>query len=350
MTANVGIYIGSDNKLEFRDGLDLYKPTSTQALIKVESSGINPADIKHGRFGLNEYIAGYELAGVVLEAGSSSEWKPGDVICGSNATNKHKPWAHGAHQAFAVAENGHMWDRVPPQVPLSHAAGTTIVLRTAADAMFNTFRLPLPQGTAEPQPAVHGAILIWGGATQVGVAAIQLARAAGLSTIYATASPQRHAKLRQLGATEVFDYRDEHVVENIQRALNKSGQDLKYVFDTVVSSGDVSSTAQCVALKSRCEVVYACTIPVFEDTRWNMVVASRGHDFPEPRGPFKAQPEREVVLQRAVASALAEYGKSYIVPNVRVLSKADEVIDAMYASANGQTGFEKIAIQHPLLG
>lgn len=345
-----GIYIGPDNKVAVRTWHQQYKPVGGQALVKVEYSGINPADLKHGEeFGLNDNVCGYEFCGTILETGPSCTFDVGDVIFGSNATNKNRPRSHGAHQSFAIAEDGHMWLRLPSGVPHSHAAVLSIMVRTAADALFNAFGIPLPgEGGSEAAATIAGPILIWGGATSVGTAAIQLAKAAGISTILTTASAKNHHALLRLGATECFDYHDPQICRNIQRSLEEGGQPLRYVFDTVVTRGPDSSTAKCEAIPSTAEVKYACVLPVFGNPKWQMVVASRAFDFPSPGGFAKAQPDVDVLQQKATTWAVTNYGKGFTVPNVRVVKDVDEVIEAIEASARGKLSFEKVAIQHPL--
>ncbi len=65
-------------------------------------------------------------------------------------------------------------------------------------------------------------MLIWGGASSVGSAAIQIARTMGFR-VYATASERHHGYLRGLGASRVFDYRGEDVVERIVQAAKADG-------------------------------------------------------------------------------------------------------------------------------
>ena len=41
-------------------------------------------------------------------------------------------------------------------------------------------------------------------------------------------------------------------------------------------------------------------------------------------------------------------GRGFVIPNIRVVSGADEAITEMKFSAEGKTRFEKVAIKHPL--
>jgi NADPH:quinone reductase-like Zn-dependent oxidoreductase len=345
---NKAIYVDRDNNITLQIREEQYDPVGGQALVRVEFSGVNPADLKHGQhFGLNDYVCGYELCGTVIKTGPSCVFHVGDVIYGSNATNKHKPRSHGAHQAFAIAEDGHMWALVPQGVPHSHAAVVSIVARTAADALFNLFGAPMP-GSKSEESTHSGGILVWGGASSVGVAAIQLAKAAGLSPILTTASMRNHDTLLRLGATECFDYHDPHAVDDIQRSADAAEQALRYIFDTVVTRGANSTTSNCDAITSTSDIQYACVMPVPGNPRWRMAVAARAFDFPSPGGFMKGQPEMDIPLQKATNWALSNYGKGFLMPNVRVVKDSDAALEAIRASAEGKVSFEKVAIQHPL--
>ncbi|RVX73708.1 hypothetical protein B0A52_02598 [Exophiala mesophila] len=351
MSEKRGIWVGPDNTLSFRSFQKEYKPVGGQALIKVEFSGVNPADLKHGmHFGLNDNICGYEVCGTVIERGPTSVFQVGDVIFGMNSTNKIKPHSNGGHQNFAIAEEGHMWLPVPDGLPHADAAVLPTMVRTAADGLFNVFQIPFMSSDGPATVDGIGAIVVWGGASAVGVAAIQLAKAAGVSPIFTTASAKNHKALIKLGATKCFDYRNPTVVEEIQSALDESKIPLKYVLDTVVTRGPDSTTSKIEALKSTQEVKYAGVLPVFGNPNWTMVVAARGFDFPSPGGFAKAQPESDVVLQDATKWAALNYNKGFVIPNIRVITDGDAAVEAIQLSADGKISFEKLALQHPLQG
>lgn len=82
-------------------------------------------------------------------------------------------------------------------------------------------------------------ILIYGASTNTGLWAVQYAKLSGLRVL-ATCSEKNFEAVSQLGADEVFDYRDEKCGEKIKKATN--GQ-LMYAFDCVSegNSKDVSS-------------------------------------------------------------------------------------------------------------
>ena len=84
--------------------------------------------------------------------------------------------------------------------------------------------------------------MVWGGATSIGTGAIQLAKLIGFR-IYATASERHHEYLKSLGASEMFDYRDEEVVGRNVEAMKRDGATVSVAFDPV------GQTNQCLEIK-----------------------------------------------------------------------------------------------------
>ena len=108
--------------------------------------------------------------------------------------------------------------------------------------------LPLP-------PATSGVpLLVWGGSTSVGQYAIQLGKAAGCLVIV-TASPARHAYLKELGADACFDYKDADVVAHIKQAAKDK---LAYAIDCISENG---STAQVCAALTGANAQVATVLP-----------------------------------------------------------------------------------------
>ena len=97
----------------------------------------------------------------------------------------------------------------------------SICFVTAVSAIIGDLKIPLPflRGTSTEGKA-PSSILILGGSSATGAAAILLLRKAYPSLpILATSSTKHHARLRDLGATHVVDYKAPSVVANIKAAL-----------------------------------------------------------------------------------------------------------------------------------
>ncbi|PMD45573.1 NAD(P)-binding protein [Hyaloscypha variabilis F] len=349
-TSNRAIWISAQNELSLRPITETYEPEGAQVLVQVEYSGINPADLKHGlHLGLNDYPSGYEYSGKVIQAGEEAKFSVGDLVLGHNLVGKNKPIYHGSHQDVLIGE--HYISHVPPNMSMQEAACISIMVQTAADGLFN--QLGLSGGGVLGEELDGEPILIWGGATSVGVAAIQLAKAAGLSPILTTASKHNHAGLKALGATACFDYRDADVVFQIKSAVQElGGRPLKSIFDTV---GAPSSTQLCEECAENENVAFASTLPQPGRPQWKMVLATRNVNFPFPKPGggvhmMLANPEWQARIDRAITWCLSNYGsgRGFTIPHVRVVSGADDAIAAIKFVADGRSSFEKVVIKHPL--
>ena len=72
--------------------------------------------------------------------------------------------------------------------------------------------------------------MIYGASTNTGLWAVQLAKLSGLYVI-ATCSERNFEAVKQLGADEVFDYKDG--IGCGERIREKTGDGLRYAFDCV---------------------------------------------------------------------------------------------------------------------
>jgi NADPH:quinone reductase-like Zn-dependent oxidoreductase len=131
--ANRAIWLDQNNELSIRTIEAAYKPAKGEILVEVMYSGVNPADIKHGGLGMNNYPAGYEFSGMVLEAGEGmeSKFKLGDHIMGFAAPELERPIQYGTHQRYHIARQ--FIYHVPPTISMPAAACFLIITQTAAD-------------------------------------------------------------------------------------------------------------------------------------------------------------------------------------------------------------------------
>ncbi|KAJ5761287.1 hypothetical protein N7520_008443 [Penicillium odoratum] len=326
-----------------------YEPLPTEVLVKVEFSGINPADLGHARVGFNNTVAGYDFSGIVIKAGTAKEgqFQPGDRVLGFAAPALDKPNQYGVHQELHCAR--HFVYHVPPSMPMEDAACLMVVTHTAADALFNQLQLSFED---ESQP-----LLVWGGSSAVGSAIIQLAKKAGCYPILTTASPKNHAKLLEIGATECFDYNDPKVVQKILSALTRyTTKPLKRVVDSVVSRGQPSSTSLCEAcVNDSTDALFTSPIPAASDAKnhWSRTFACRNVDvdFKLPNGiVLKHTPNQPMQdkIDQATSWAISNYGQGYRMPNVVVVKGGEEGIRAMLDVSAGKVSMQKFVIEHPI--
>ena len=99
-------------------------------------------------------------------------------------------------------------------------------------------------GVPRPPQKQNGGFLVWGGSSSVGSAAVQIAASLGF-TVYAVAGARNHDYVKSLGATEVFDYNQPDIAENIISAAKAAGMEIKHVYDAISAQG---SAPQCATV------------------------------------------------------------------------------------------------------
>jgi NADPH:quinone reductase-like Zn-dependent oxidoreductase len=138
-------------------------------------------------------------------------------------------------------------------VAFEQAAVLPIALATSAAGLFQEDGLNFPLPSAEEPKPTGKTLLVWGGASSVGSAAIQLAVAAGL-TVISTASSKNFELVKSLGASAVYDYKSPTIVEDVVRAI--SGTDFAGVFDAISETPTFEAVRAILAkLESNAKVV-----------------------------------------------------------------------------------------------
>jgi NADPH:quinone reductase-like Zn-dependent oxidoreductase len=201
-------------------------PRENEIVVKNGAVAINPIDrMKQEMASLifswikYPFILGSDLAGEVVEIGSAvSGFKVGDrVVAHAVGTSKNRnSSAEGAFQEYAVVL-AHMASLIPSNLSYERAAVLPLGTSTAACGLFQKDQLALQYPSVPPKPTGK-TLLVWGGSTSVGSNAIQLAVAAGYEVI-TTASPSNFDYVKNLGASEVFDYKSRTVVSDLIRAF-----------------------------------------------------------------------------------------------------------------------------------
>lgn len=176
-------------------------------------------------------ILGQDVAGEVVAVGEdlSGRFKVGSRVMGTTSGFATKRDTEKGFQAYTVLE-GVLTSELPDGMEYERAVVLPLGVTTAAAGLFNSdfLGLRLPR---EPRGEGTGEVLlVWGGASSVGTAAVQLGVAAGY-TVFATASPKNFELVRRLGATKVFDYKSEGVVDEIVGAIK--GEKFVGAFDAV---------------------------------------------------------------------------------------------------------------------
>jgi putative PIG3 family NAD(P)H quinone oxidoreductase len=175
-----------------------------EALIDVYATGLNRADLaqRGGHYppppGASA-ILGLEAAGVVAEVGAGvSGWGVGDRVCALLT---------GGGYAERASVPTAMLMPVPDHWSFVEAAAVPEVFLTAYLNLF-----------VEAGLQAGEAALVHGGASGVGTAAIQLARAAGCRVFATAGSSEKIRVCRELGAELAVNYQEEDFAERVKAA------------------------------------------------------------------------------------------------------------------------------------
>jgi len=157
-------------------------------------------------------LLGLECAGEVIEVGAGvGGWKRGDHAMAL--------LAGGGYAEQVVVDAGSALP-VPAALSFEEAAGLPEVYLTV---FLNVFELgALPE---------KGSLLVHGGGSGIGTAAIQLAKLAGARVIVTAGSEEKCARCRALGADVAVNYKTEKFLDAVRTATNGSGVDV--VLDSI---------------------------------------------------------------------------------------------------------------------
>ncbi|KAI1811185.1 GroES-like protein [Poronia punctata] len=192
------------------------RPEKDEITVNVKWTASTPLDLHRADGGLLvEYPMrlGSTGAGIVAEVGPEvKNFKVGDRVFGF----AHQQPAWKTHQEYSTAPE---W--VFGKIPEGFSFEQAVTLPENIVTAFNTIATDLKLPTPWPKPADYQPpradepILIWGAASSVGQLTIEVLKYYGYKHIVATASSAHHAHIEALGATEVYDYRNPTVVDDL---------------------------------------------------------------------------------------------------------------------------------------
>ena len=187
-------------------------PGAGQLLVKVAAAGVNRPDVLQ-RMGLypapkgHTDIPGLEVAGEVAAAGpGTARFKPGDLVMA--LVNG------GGYAQYCLAEEPACLP-VPDALSIEEAAAVPETFFTVWHNVFE--RGGLKSGEW---------FLVHGGTSGIGVAAIQLAKAAGAHVIATAGSVEKCTACSELGADKAVNYRAEDFVAAVKAATAGRGVDV----------------------------------------------------------------------------------------------------------------------------
>jgi NADPH2:quinone reductase len=202
-------------------------PGDGQVLVRVNAAGVNRPDVLQ-RLGVypmppgTPSILGLEIAGEVVIGGG--RWQAGDQVCALVAG--------GGYAQYCVAPAVQCLP-VPAGVSLTDAAGLPETYFTVWSNLFERGRA-----------AAGETVLIHGGTSGIGVTAVLLAKARGLTVIVTAGSAAKCDAARALGADHAIDYKAQDFAAEVLALTSGRGVDL--VLDMV--GGDyIPRNIKCLA-------------------------------------------------------------------------------------------------------
>ena len=178
---------------------------------------------------------GVDGSGVVVEAGSEAKskygFKIGDAVFG--CTRLGSLGYNGAQEYFLF--DAAVTIPKPDNISLVEAATLGVSSETASLGLFDGLKLALPDPRNLPT-AKDEWVIVLGGASSVGKAAVQLAKASGYK-VAASCSTKSAASVKAIGAVP-FDYKQspEH---QIRAVMDITGGDVSRILDAVAADDPV---------------------------------------------------------------------------------------------------------------
>jgi NADPH2:quinone reductase len=189
------------------------KPEPGQVLVKIHAAGVNPFDtyIRTGTYSMKPqlpYTPGADAAGVVAAVGSGVQRvKAGDRVYVAGTLS-----GAYAEQVLCLESQVHS---LPKNVSFQQGAAIGVPYVTAYRALFQKAHA-LPSET----------VLVHGGSGGVGLAAVQLARAHGMTVVGTAGTERGRALVKENGAHHALDHAQQDLPDQLKKLTDGRGADV----------------------------------------------------------------------------------------------------------------------------
>jgi NADPH2:quinone reductase len=202
----------TEEVLEYEE-VPVPEPKAGEVLIKVEAASLNRADLglRKGTYRISvdalPLIPGREFAGAAERLGTGvNEYHVGERVVAYPSL--------GGYAEYAVAKTSEVRP-VPNGVTSAQAAATPTVFLTAWFGLLTDGNLKAGEW-----------LLVQGGSSGVGTAAIQIAKHLGAQVIATSGSEEKCRRLRQLGADVTIDISQTDFLPEVMRVTHDRGVDV----------------------------------------------------------------------------------------------------------------------------
>jgi NADPH:quinone reductase len=202
----------TENVLQYED-VPVPEPKAGEVRVKVDAAALNRADLslRKGAYRISPdqlpVIPGREFAGTVDKLGANvSQFADGQRVVAYPSL--------GGYAEYAVANTSEVRP-VPDGVTSTQAAAVPTVFLTAWFGLLSDGNLKAGEW-----------LLVHGGSSGVGTAAIQIAKHLGAKVIATTGSEEKARRLRKLGADVTIDVSQSDFLPEIMRVTDNRGVDV----------------------------------------------------------------------------------------------------------------------------
>lgn len=188
------------------------QPAAGEVTIRVGAAGINFYDtlIVQGKYQVKPgfpFSPGGEVGGIVAAVGEGvTHVRPGDRVCAFTS--------YGGYAEVCRARASQTWP-LPAAVSFDAVAAGLVTYGTAWFGLHDRARIKAGE-----------TVLVLGAAGGVGLAAVQIAKAAGARVIAAAGSAERLALCRKHGADVLIDYTTSDLKDAVKAATGGQGADI----------------------------------------------------------------------------------------------------------------------------
>jgi NADPH2:quinone reductase len=192
--------------------LPVPSPGRGEVLVRVRAAGVNPVDTyirtgTHAQKPQLPYTPGKDASGVVEDVGEGVRLLPGKRVYTADSLT-------GTYAEYCLCREDQVFE-LPDNVTFEQGAGVFVPYATSYRALFQ-----------KAEVVAGETVLVHGASGGVGIAAVQWAKAFGLSVIGTAGTDEGRGLVEAQGADHVFDHTKDDYLAGILAATEGKGVDV----------------------------------------------------------------------------------------------------------------------------